>query len=67
MPDIGFTALKTINNVKKGASTASATIIRYSDGTIEFTDVSGNFVRVSGSDAERGGLKAFMDKIDSLV
>jgi hypothetical protein len=67
MADIGFTALKTINNVKKGASTASATIIRYSDGSIEFTDVNGRTKRVSGVDAERGGLKAFMDKIDSLV
>jgi hypothetical protein len=67
MADIGFTALTTINNVKKGASVASATIVRYSDGSIEFTDVDGQTVRVSGADAERGGLKAFMDKINSLV
>jgi hypothetical protein len=67
MADIGFTALKTISNVKKGASVASATIVRYSDGSIQFTDVNGNVRRIPGAAAEAGGLKAFMDVIDALV
>lgn len=50
--------------VKKGASTASLTMTRYGDGTIEFTDVAGNKHRVSSSDR---AMKKVFDKINSLV
>jgi hypothetical protein len=38
MADIGFTALTTVSTIKKGASTASATMKKYSDGSFEFSD-----------------------------
>ena len=54
----------TALTVKKGASAASVSFIRYGDGTLEFTDVNGNKVRSSSSNR---ALKQLFDKINSLV
>jgi hypothetical protein len=37
MADIGFTSVLSVSTIKKGASTASATMTKYSDGSFEFT------------------------------
>jgi hypothetical protein len=37
MADIGFTVTTTVSTIKKGASIASATLKKYSDGSFEFT------------------------------
>ena len=66
MPDIGFTALTTISTIKKGASAASATFIRYSDGSFEFT-AGGVTKRIKPSLQDSDFLLNMLTRINALV
>jgi hypothetical protein len=66
MADIGFTALTTISNVKKGSSTATGTLKRYSDGSFEAT-FAGVTKRLEGGLDETGFVRFVFDGINALV
>ncbi len=57
-----YTAIATISNVKKGASSASLEIIQRADGGIEFDDTAGNKVTLYDPNAKR-----LFDEINALV
>ena len=59
---MAFTALTTIANVKKGASTASLQLVRYEDGTVEYTDTKGKIVRCNNVHVTE-----IFNRINSLV
>lgn len=65
MPDIGYTTLANITNVKKGASVASGTLKRYSDGSFEAT-FAGKTRRYPGVPAAEF-MKFVVDGINALV
>lgn len=60
---MAITILKTINDLKKGASVASATIVKNGDGSIEFTDTDGNTVIAHSNEP----LQKLFEVIDALT
>src|SRR5262249_12071539 len=66
MADIGYTAITTISTIKKGASVASATFKRYSDGSFEFTAGTNTKRYTAGGEANEF-LKFMLTQINALV
>lgn len=59
---MALNAIATISNVKKGTSTASLQLVRYNDGSIEYTNTKGKIVRTFNVH-----LTEIFNKINSLV
>jgi len=59
------TKILELTTIKKGASAASLTMTRYSDGQIEFLDADGKLVIVPNSTDD--AMKRLIEAIDALV